>query len=62
MRYCVVMGLNSIPHTILSKPLAAFPQNHRGKNGHLKGRNESCRKDDIGIFGSFMLVGNSHDF
>ena len=37
--------LTSTPHNILSKPLAAFPQNHRRNNGQGWERNESCRND-----------------
>ena len=37
--------LTSTLHNILSKPLAAFPQNHCQKNGQLWQRNESCRND-----------------
>ena len=37
--------LNSTLHYILSKPLAAFPHNHRRNNSQRWERNESCRND-----------------
>ena len=40
-----VSFLTGIPHNILPKPLAAFPQNHRQINGQRWERNESCRND-----------------
>ena len=37
--------LTSTRHNILSKPLAAFPQNHCRNDGQPWERNESCRND-----------------
>ena len=38
-------GLTSTPHNIPSKPLAAFPHNHRRNKGQRWERDESCRND-----------------
>ena len=37
--------LTSTPHSVLSKPLAAFPHNHCRNNGQQWERNESCHND-----------------
>ena len=37
--------LTRTPHNILSKPLAALPNNHSQKNGRLLEGNESCPND-----------------
>ena len=37
--------LTSTPHSILSKPLAAFPHNHCRNNGQQRKKSESCRND-----------------